>query len=860
MKPGASGECGSSTTAVAGRADASVGAADTRAGRAPGAPSPERDRTLRDATADPAAPARTLTGYQLRPGQRVGELVLEAPLGRGGMGEVWRARDLLTGRLEAVKVLLSVDVHERERQRFIREATAALDLGDEPGVVRTYGVGADVETGRLFLRMELVSGESLDRIIDRDGPLPPARVLPVLRGMAEAVAAGHRRGIVHRDVKPSNFMLTLDGRVKLVDFGLARGAQAAQLTRSGDAIGTPAYMSLEQWDGAASVDARADVYSLGVTYYNVITGRLPFEVEPDGGERAYYAKLRSEDPAPLGPLPELPPDLAHLVMKAMAKRPAERFASAVELLAALDGLGRERIRPPETEAARARRRRLTLAGAAVMAVALVAGGTALGTGFLRSRRSLGEARQERARASAELALAEEAAVLRRHEEGLARSRAALLAFDGARALVDAAVEGGALPAEAAAERALADEGRQAAERVRALVTARLEEARAEAAQATARTAAREEALRREALDRDALAAARAAVDAAADEGERPGRSRAAVASLEALLGAIRERPALSSLEARAAAALAEARRRAVVEGRALALTLLARGETAEARDAARDALLLAPSDARLRDLARYATARALAERAGGAPGDGARVIVPPAVLRQGAEETYVAPFAVDAVEVTQGRFLRDFVARGGYDAGPHWDADGLALRAACTREAAPSLAGPFFWGASPPFPADRADHPVTGVSLAEARAFARLTGGRLPTLLEWRVAAGLDPASGEVRERAFVAAMDPAPARLTGLATAPTGGPGATRDASPLGVMGLGGNVAEWVEAGAGGAIAGGSAWSQGKVDHASVFAPARPWRASRRDAESVGFRVAYDLPEITLDREEARR
>src|SRR5262245_60721134 len=125
-------------------------------------------------------PAARPAGYQLRAGQRLGDLVLVRPLGRGGMGEVWLARDQLTGREEAAKVLLR-DAADGDRHRFIREATAALDLGDEPCVVRTFAVATDAETGRLFLRMEHVPGESLDRVLARGGALPAPEVLPLFR-------------------------------------------------------------------------------------------------------------------------------------------------------------------------------------------------------------------------------------------------------------------------------------------------------------------------------------------------------------------------------------------------------------------------------------------------------------------------------------------------------------------------------------------------------------------------------------------------------------------------------------------------------------------------------------------------------
>lgn len=412
---------------------------------------------------DGSLPDEAYRSYVLRPGQRFGACVTVRPLGRGGMGEVWLARNEAEKRDEAIKVLLSVDADEGERRRFMREGQAARELSDSPEVVRTYEIG-EVE-GRLYIRMEFVRGISLDRY----APRGPADLVPLFKRMASALAVGHKRRVIHRDVKPGNFMLRDDGSVKLMDFGLARPAGASTLTATSATLGTPLYMAPEQWSDARCVDARADVYSLGVTFYRLLTGRLPFDPGAISTPQAYHVKVIHEDPEPIPPLPGVPGELSNLIAKMMAKRPEERFADASEALAALERVVADpafRIRPPLTEAVRRRRARLVRAAAVVLTAALLMGGAAgayaLWGGdspLQRAGRSLERARAVMLTADQRAAAGDAAAALAAIEEARETLAASDESARAARAQGASELEVAAISARIATERATADEVR-----------------------------------------------------------------------------------------------------------------------------------------------------------------------------------------------------------------------------------------------------------------------------------------------------------------------------------------------------------------------------------------------------------------
>ena len=269
---------------------------------------------------------RTLLHY------RVIELI-----GSGGMGEVYRATDTRLGRDVALKVLPPHMAHDRGRlARFEREARTIAAL-NHPNIVTLYSV--DESDGVHFLTMEVVEGQPLDRVIPQAG-LSIDRIVEIADALADALAAAHEKGIVHRDLKPANVMLTNDGRVKVLDFGLAKetraepleAAKAAERTDAGVVMGTPAYMSPEQIAGRA-VDYRTDLFSLGVMLYEMATGSRPFRA--DSAAELMSAVLRDEPPPAVSIRRDLPVSLQGVMTNCLQKNPGERPASAREIQAAL---------------------------------------------------------------------------------------------------------------------------------------------------------------------------------------------------------------------------------------------------------------------------------------------------------------------------------------------------------------------------------------------------------------------------------------------------------------------------------------------------------------------------------------------
>jgi eukaryotic-like serine/threonine-protein kinase len=244
-------------------------------------------------------------------------------IGSGGMGTVWEAEDETLGRPVAVKVLSeSLAAGEHAVRRFEREAQAAARLSG-PYIAAVYDFGRS--EGRPYIVMELVPGETLADRLAREGPLPPLEASRIATRVAEALEEAHRAGIVHRDVKPGNVMLTPAGDVKVMDFGIAAAAWAERVTTSGLVLGTPSYLAPEQAKSEKTTPA-SDVYALGAMLYEMVAGRPPFVAESPVA--LALAHIR-EDPRPLDQVADgVPPNLASASMAALAKDPAERPPSA----------------------------------------------------------------------------------------------------------------------------------------------------------------------------------------------------------------------------------------------------------------------------------------------------------------------------------------------------------------------------------------------------------------------------------------------------------------------------------------------------------------------------------------------------
>jgi eukaryotic-like serine/threonine-protein kinase len=275
----------------------------------------------------------------------VGRYELAEVLGRGGMGTVYRATDLVLGRTVAVKVLAAALAEEDPIHvaRFEREARAAASLSD-PAVVAVYDTGADEATR--FIVMEYVAGRSLAAILRDKAPIEPHRAVNIAERMAEALAAAHGAGIVHRDVKPGNVMVADDGSVKVLDFGLARALDGTALTQTASVLGTAAFMAPEQALGER-IDERSDIYSLGCVLYAMLAGRPPFTGETAAAITHQHVHV---DPRPLHEANRrVPPPLDALVLQLLAKSPADRPQSAGRVR---DRLGQTLGEPPATGVSR----------------------------------------------------------------------------------------------------------------------------------------------------------------------------------------------------------------------------------------------------------------------------------------------------------------------------------------------------------------------------------------------------------------------------------------------------------------------------------------------------------------------------
>ena len=307
----------------------------------------------------------------LAPGTRIGSFEVVGPLCAGGMGEVYRAVDHRLARTVALKVVPAAVADDAERlQRFEREAKTVAELS-HPNILGIFDFGRDGAV--VYAALEYVDGSTLRELL-ADGPLPARKAIDIGRQVARGLAAAHAAGILHRDVKPENVIVTPTGHVKLLDFGIARRlpsdtdktASLTELTGTGHVLGTSGYMAPEQVRGL-ELDQRSDVFAAGVVLYEMLAGRAPFAAE-DRAET--LARILRDDPAPLDAA--IPPALRRVVERCLEKSPAERFQSAADLAFTLEALGSPDggvVTSPTVAPAPGRPRRRWLAAAVVTAAA-----------------------------------------------------------------------------------------------------------------------------------------------------------------------------------------------------------------------------------------------------------------------------------------------------------------------------------------------------------------------------------------------------------------------------------------------------------------------------------------------------------
>ncbi len=264
-------------------------------------------------------------------GDTVGDYQVTGVLGRGGMGRVFRVRHTISQREEAMKIVLpDFEARPDVAERFLREIRvhASLTHPNIAAMHTAFRVGP-----QLLMVMELVEGTSVEELL-RNGPIGLDRAIAYTDQVLAALAFAHERGVIHRDIKPANIMVTVDGTVKLMDFGIARAAGQRELTGTGVALGSLYYMSPEQVAGHP-VDARSDLYAAGITLYEMATGRRPIQ---GGSEYSIMQAHLQQAPAPPSVIsPEIPPSISNAILKALEKQPAARFQTAEEFRRALSG-------------------------------------------------------------------------------------------------------------------------------------------------------------------------------------------------------------------------------------------------------------------------------------------------------------------------------------------------------------------------------------------------------------------------------------------------------------------------------------------------------------------------------------------
>jgi tRNA A-37 threonylcarbamoyl transferase component Bud32 len=302
-------------------------------------------------------------------GVEIGGYRVEQLIGRGGMGEVYRAYDSRLDRNVALKILAPRYADDDEfRERLLRESRLAASL-DHPNVVPVYDAG-EADAG-FYLAMRYVEGADLRAVLRREGPLAPARALAIVSQVGAALDAAHAKGLVHRDVKPSNVLIDESGHCYLADFGLTQSASDRGQATDGSLLGTPDYVPPEQISGD-EVGARADVYALGCVLFECVTGEAPFRRPSEVA--TLYAHLREDPPVASARHSALPASLDSVFARALAKEPENRHSSCAELVVdASAALGLDRVRPRRLGLAVAAAAAVLLVGAATLAAILLTG-------------------------------------------------------------------------------------------------------------------------------------------------------------------------------------------------------------------------------------------------------------------------------------------------------------------------------------------------------------------------------------------------------------------------------------------------------------------------------------------------------
>src|SRR5258708_734555 len=285
----------------------------------------------------------------MTPNFRVGQYVLESPLGDGGMADVWLARNVHLGTPAAIKFLNPAFAGRSDvEQRFLNEGRRQ-GLLNHTNIVKVYGF--EYVDDHSFLILQYVDGPALDQVLQRAGALDPAEVLRIATGVLNALECAHNHNIVHRDIKPSNILLDASGHPYLGDFGIVLAMNEQRITTAGTVMGTAHYMSPEQINSPGTLDQRSDIYSFGCVLYEMFTGNPPFHVPGvgDRGDTDFAAKLAhvQQTPQPLQQRnPSITPQIDHVVMRCLAKNPTQRYSNCRELRDALTAAVTYQPAPP----------------------------------------------------------------------------------------------------------------------------------------------------------------------------------------------------------------------------------------------------------------------------------------------------------------------------------------------------------------------------------------------------------------------------------------------------------------------------------------------------------------------------------